>query len=54
MEAKQRKLAQYHGSSTKELVNNITPAEGAVRPVGNVSPVRASNTYKSTLSLGGP
>ena len=40
MEAKQRKLAQYHGGSTKDLVNNITPAEGAVRPADNISPIR--------------
>lgn len=53
MEARQRKLAQYLGDTTKFLVNNVTPAEGAVRPVEN-SPVRNSNTYRSTLSLGGP
>lgn len=54
MEARQRKLAQYLGDSTKSLVNNITPAEGAVRPAENLSPVRNSNTYKSTMNLGGP
>jgi len=55
MEAKQRKMMQYHGSSTKTLMSSSTliPEMGAVRPANNNSPVRNSNTYATSFDFGG-